>query len=143
MAKKANPFKTWCTAIESRGVVAVPPPSYMKDWHDMKTDMLSMLDMKFKKDIRALARVAFGKKAYVDFADDKHGYFIMVYPSNQCQPCITIGYMREGRYINKHTIELTLPELELKYTNGQDLGWAYWLHRQLPRVKVYYPGCPS
>jgi len=142
MAKKANPFKAWTKDVEARvGVVVVPPPSYMKNWHDMKTDLLSLLDMTRKKDIRTLVRVAFGKQAKVDIDDDRHGYSILIWPDRHTMVCVAIGYMREGPYINRRRIDLTLPELELKHIDGKDLGWAYWLRKQMPRVNCYYPGC--
>ena len=145
MAKKANPCKTcfsrWCRAVAARGVVAVPPPSYMKDWPGMKTDMLSLLDMKYKMAIRSLVRVAFGKQAKVDICDDRHGYSILIWPDSRTMVCVAIGYMREGPRINKRYIDLSVPDLELQRINGRDLGWAYWLHKQMPRVRCYYPGC--
>ena len=140
MAKKANPFETWRKDVEARGVVAVPPPAWMGDWHDMKTDVLSLLDMKHKREVKSLVRVAFGKQAKADIDDDRHGYSILIWPDKTTMVCLAVGYMREGSNRGKQYINLMLPELELKHIDGKDLGWAKWFRKQMPRVDCYYPG---
>jgi len=142
MAKKANPFGTWCKCIEARGVVAVPPPSYMRDWPGMEKDMLTLLGMSKRAEVKLLAKVAFGRGAVTSIAEDSERCrSILIWPSLEVMVCIDITVMWVGKYARKPHVTIILPELELRNIDGQDLGWARWFKRQMPRVSCYYPGC--